>query len=591
MALARTRRGATRSTGRKIKELEFLQRSSRALNSTLDLDQVLNTIVRIVRDAMNVETASVLVMDADNKHMTFEVARGKRGRAIEGIRVPLTEGVVGWVARNQKPAVVNDLKKDKRNSPRLDKEIGLKTRSIMSIPLKRRHKLIGVLEAVNRRGKEPFTDDDLNLLLALGDHIATAIENARLFTETERRRLEHSMLNRIGVTLGKALTLDEVLDLILESLGQLIPYDAAAIFVLDPASQTLDAETHRGYSPSREHELRLKLDEGLVGYAASQKTGVIVGDVGDDARYVNARGRTRSEMITPMLSRGKVLGLFNLESNRRNAFTSDDLMLLETFAAQAGVSIERARLYDEQQTKRHLERELQLARTVQEFFTPRASRKLGPYTITGRNYPSRQLSGDYFDVFPLRKPYVMVAIGDVAGKGVPASIISSSFRATLHTAAPYYKSARDIALRANQILLETVRPEDFVTAFIGVMNPGRGTINYVNAGQNPPILMKPNGRYSLLNPGGTILGVLPDYDVDEETIELGDNLLFCYTDGTTDATNPKGTPFEIERLIKFLRAHRKLSPNKICTELRKHLKAFMDDEPPIDDLTFLVIKK
>ena len=590
MPLSRTRRSTNPATRRKIKELEFLQKSSHALNSTLDLSQVLNSIVKIVREALNVETASVLFLDDDKKHMTFRIARGKHGKAIQGLKVPLSEGVVGWVARYQRPAVVNDLRRDKRYSKRLENELGLKTRSILSIPLKRRNRLIGVLEAVNRKGKEAFTNEDVELLVALGDHMATAIDNARLFTETERRRLEHASLNKISMSLGKALTLQEVLDQILNSLEKLIPHDAAAIFVLDPNEQDLVSYTHRGYPPSREKELHLKLNEGLIGHAAASQESIIVGDTSEDKRYVNARGRTRSELVAPMLSHGRVIGIFNLESNRKNAFVEDDLMLLETFAAQAGVSIERARLLEEQQTKRKLERELNLARTVQEFFTPWGSRKLGGYSITGRNYPSTQLSGDYLDVFPLEKPYHLLAIADVAGKGVPASIIMSSFRATLHTAAPYYTSAREIALVANQILLETVRPEDFVTAFVAVFNSDTSEITYANAGHNPPILMKPNGRHQLLAPGGTVLGVLPGYDVEEGRFVLGDQMLFCYTDGTTDASNRKGEPFEIERLIKFLRKHRALTPAKICTELRKHLVDYMGDEPQLDDLTFLVLK-
>jgi serine phosphatase RsbU (regulator of sigma subunit) len=296
-------------------------------------------------------------------------------------------------------------------------------------------------------------------------------------------------------------------------------------------------------------------------------------------------------MVTPMLSRGKVIGLVNLESYRLDAYRSRDLRLLETFAAQAAVSIERARLYEQERVKQEIERELEIARTVQAFFTPSRSRRLGRYTLTGRNYPSLELSGDYFDVFPLGKPYVAFAIADVAGKGVPASIIMSSFRATLHTVAPYYYSAREIALRANQILLETVRPEDFVTAFIGVLNPRTGHVTYCNAGHEPPILIKPNGRHELLEIGGPVLGVFENNELQEGNLDLADNLLFAYTDGTTDAVNPKGEPFGLARLVRFLKQHRELTTAKICSELRKHLHTFMRNAPQTDDLTFIALKK
>ena len=576
---------------RRLKELELLTKSSHALNATLDLDQLIGRILRIVIQALSVETASVLFPDPENEHLVFEMAHGKRGKEILGIKIPVGEGVAGWVAKHGKPLVINDLKKDRRHSIKLEKHFGLKTRSIMSIPLKRRNKLIGVIEAVNRPKKDPFTKDDLKIFLALGDHIATAIDNAKLYHEAERSRLENSLLYKISLALGKAISLDDVLDQILTSLRKLIDYDAAAIFVLDSKSKELVSHLQTGYRPGREDRIRLKLDEGIVGWAARNKRGAIVPDTAVDDRYISARRRTRSEIVAPMMSRGAVIGLFNLESNTRNAYTEDDLRLLDSFAAKAGASMERARLYEEERVKQGIERELKVARTVQEFFTPLGSQRMGKYTLAGRNYPSLELSGDYLDFFPLRKPYVAFAIADVAGKGVPASIIMAGFRATLHTVAPVYTSAGEIATRANQILRETVRPHDFVAAFIGVLNYETGEVTYHNAGHDPPILMRPNGHHTLLSVGGSVLGVFDSNDLQEGRFSIGDNLFFGYTDGAIDAVDAKDTAFGRRRLIDYIRQHRNASPSRICTGLRKRLREFTGDLPLVDDLTFLAIKK
>jgi serine phosphatase RsbU (regulator of sigma subunit) len=523
--------------------------------------------------------------------MVFELARGKHGREIRGVKIPVGVGVVGWVAKYKKPVVVNDISNDKRFPPKLDNIFGLKTRSIMSIPLKRGNRFIGVLEAVNRRGKNPFSAEDLEVFLALGNHIATAIENARLFRESERKQLERELLYKISVSMGKSLSLDEVLEQILASLKKLICHDAAAIFVLDRKSQLLVSEIHYGYDPDKEERLLLKLDEGVVGWAARNKKGVIVPDCSNDPRYVNARKQTESEMVAPMMSGGKVIGLFNVESDAKRTYRQVDLELLQMFAAQASVSIERAHLYEEQQVKKEIEQELRIARTVQQFFIPKQSRKVGPYTLTGRNYPSLELSGDYFDFFPLHDPFVAFAIADVAGKGVPASIIMSSFRSILHTAAPYFKLARDIAQRANEILLETVRPNDFVTAFFGVLNYETGEVTYCNAGHNPAILLKADGSHDLLETGGPVLGVFDAFDFGQGRFTLDDSLLFCYTDGVVDSTDAAEEPFGMERLLEFLKTHRKAAPSRICTGLRRELRAHVQDVPPLDDMTFLVLKK
>ncbi|UCG51985.1 MAG: SpoIIE family protein phosphatase [Candidatus Latescibacterota bacterium] len=588
---AKSPRRAGDSLAKRVKNLEFLVKSSQLLNSTLDFTQLINLIMKVVKDALDVETVSLLFLDREKKHMVFEIARGKRGREIKGMKIPVGQGVAGWVAKHKKPLVVNDTSKDRRFPLELEKKLHLKTHSIMSIPLNHGRKFIGVLEAVNRRERVPFTDEDLEIFLALGNHIAAAIQNARLYRETERKRLESSMLYKVSASLGRSLALDDALEQILASLKKLISYDAAAVFVLDRKSQLLVSEVHYGYAPGREERLLLKLDEGVVGWAARHKTGAIVPDCSADPRYVNARRRTRSELVAPMLSGGKVIGLFNLESDTKNAYRKADLRLLEAFAAQAGVSIERARLYEEQQVKREIERELKLARTVQQFFTPTQSRKIGPFTLAGRNYPSLELSGDYFDFFPLKEPYAAFAIADVAGKGVPASIIMSSFRAILHTTAPYFTSARDIAGTANAILLETVRPHDFVTAFIGVLNIETGEVTYCNAGHNPAVLLKDDGAYQLLEKGGPVLGVLDGMELEEGTIKLDNDVLFCYTDGTIDATNSAEEPFGMERLIEFLQAHQRLGASRICTALRRRLKEHVQEMPQLDDMTFLVLKK
>lgn len=585
------RRQSREPQHKRLKELEFLISSSRLLNSTLDFAELLDLIMKIVKEALDVQTVSILFLDKEKKNMVFELARGKRDKEILGLKIPVGEGVAGWVAKHHKPCIINDLKRQKRFTLKLDKQLFLDTRSIISIPLKRGSEFIGVLEAVNRRGKRPFTEDDLGIFMALGDHIATAIANARLYREAERSRLESKLLLKTSASLGKRLTLDGTLEEILSSLQRLIPYDAAAVFVLDRKNQLLVSHIERGYAPSAADKLKLKLDEGVVGWAATNKASVIVPDCAADPRYVNARPKTRSEMVAPILSRGRVIGLFNLESNRKDAYREDDVRLLEAFAAHAGVALERARLYEERRVKLEIERELRVAQTVQRFFTRRKSYKIGDFRVAGRNYPSLELSGDYYDFFPLAKPFHAFAIADVAGKGVPASIIMSSFRATLRASAPYFTRAWDLTRRANQILMDTVRPEDFVTAFIGVLNPETGELTYCNAGHNPVVVVAPDGSHDLLHSTGPVLGVFDAVNIEEGRFLLEDRMLLCYTDGTTDARNGRDEEFGLERLISFATEHRDLSPSGMCTALRALLKEHIQDTPLLDDMTFLVLKK
>jgi sigma-B regulation protein RsbU (phosphoserine phosphatase) len=574
----------------KLRELEFITASSRALNATLDLDQLLGVIIKLVREAVNAEAVSLLFLDDDGENLVFELARGRRDSAVRGLKVPVGEGIIGWVAEHRQPLVVNDTSEDPRYSKELEGTLGVSPRSVLAVPLVRRDRLVGVLDAINRK-KGSFTDDDLSVATALGEHVAAAVANARLYAVAKRRSLEYSMLARVGADFGRSLTLDEALERVLGNLRKLISFDAAAIFLVDRDEKRIQSVLHQGYPRGVDERINLKSDEGVVGLAARRKRAVIVHDVLDNDRYVDARPQTRSEMVVPMVVRGQVIGLFNVESNDVAAYDDDDRRLVESFALQAAVAIERAHLYEQQSIKREIEEELAVARTVQSFFTPQHSFTAGAFKMFGINYPSLEVSGDYVDYFPVRGGRVAFAVADVAGKGMPASLIMSSFRATLHTLAPYLCSARQITHRANTILLETVRPQDFVTAFIGVLDPKTGEVTYCNAGHNPPVLMSPDGAHRLLETGGPILGVFEDPLLEEGRLILRGEVLLCYTDGATEARNESGEEYGEARLADSLRRHADLTPYHLTRAINADLRSYCGDRQQSDDVTYLALRR
>ncbi len=577
----------------KLRDLEFVTSASRMLNTSLNRDQLLRTIMKIVKNALGVQAVllSIVDDDGDGKDLVFVRARGRRDRAVRGQKIPFGEGVMGRVARRKKPLVINDTRTDRRISLKIENQLGLKPHSVLAIPLKRRGRLIGVLEAINHKGAKPFTEADLSLAITLGEHIAISVANAWLFHRAKRRGLEYSLLAEASANLGRSISLDGVLERILKNLEKLIPFDAAAIYVLDRKKQRLTARMMRGYPKGADRIVRLKRDEGLVSLVIKSKKGIVVDDVRQSKVYVNARKRTRSEIVVPMLSHGSVIGAFNLESNRLRAYRDDDLRLLEAFAGQASIAIERAHLYEERHEKHEIEKELRVARTVQSFFTPRKARAAGRFRIGGVNFPSLEVSGDYYDFFPIKDSLIEFAIADVAGKGVPAALIMSGLRASLHTVAPYLSSARQITMKANDILLETVRPQDFVTAFIGVLDSSTGALTYCNAGHEPPILMMPDGSFRKLETGGPILGVFDDIPYVEGRCRLTDETLLCYTDGATESRNAADEEYGENRLIDALRRSIDLPPSRLCHALFADLKAFVGGAGQGDDVTYLVLKR
>jgi len=573
----------------RAREVELLSAASRTLNAHLEFGELLKSLLKIVKTGLRAEAVLLAVLD-ERDRMVFERAIGVPDEEMRGTIIAKGSGVLGKVWEKREPLIITD-RKHAEATPAIAKKLGIKVNSLIAIPLIRRGLVRGILEVVNRKNDEPFTEADLSLLTPLGEHVAVAVANARLREQAQRRRLEYSLLADISVDVGKTLTREEVLDRILVNLNKVVPFDAAAIFLYHKKTDTISSVLHSGYPRAAQEKIQLKSSEGLVGVVARSKQGIIVPDVRNHADYRNVRSRTRSEMVAPMILRGQVLGLFNLENDKLDAYTENDLRLLEAFAAQAAVSIDRAYLFEERKVKLEIEEELRIARTVQEFLTPRKSLVSGAFRVAGANYPSLEVSGDYYDFFPAMNRLIAFAVADVAGKGVPASLIMASFRAALRTVAPYMTSARQIAVRMNSILLETVRPQDFVTAFIGVLNPDTGEITYCNAGQNPPILMAPDGTSRQLDTGGPPLGIMAEAEYFEGRLRLTDEVLVCYTDGATEAANPEGQDFGEARLSEAIHANLSLPPYRLCTALYAAVREFMHNAKQVDDTTFLVMRR
>lgn len=575
----------------RAKDFDFLAQASGALNASLDYGEIIKSLLKIVRTALRAEAVLLAVVD-DHERLLFHRALGADDEGLEDAPITRGAGVMGTVWETREQLILETTKHRGDLALTIEKKAGLKVRTLAAVPLKRRGLVRGVLEVVNRRREgDVFNEGDMKLLIPLGEHVAVAVANARLRAQAERRRLEYSLLAEVSADVGKSLTRDEALDRILKNLARLVPYDAAAIFLFEPERDSMTSVLHTGYPRGAHEKINVHSDEGVVGEVARTKVGIIVPDVRKNPNYVNVRARTRSEMVAPMVLRGQLLGLFNLESDRVDAYTENDLRLLEAFAAEAAVAIDRAHLFQERQVKLEIEKELRIARTIQEFFSPRKTMTSGAFRIAGANYPSLEVSGDYYDFFPGMNRLVAFAIADVAGKGVPASLIMASVRSILRTVAPYTATARQIVVRANQILVETVRPQDFVTAFIGVLNPDTGEVTYCNAGHNAPILMAPDGSYRPLESGGTVLGVLRDADWSEGRFVLKDEVLVCYTDGATEARNVADEEFGEERFIQSVRANLHLMPYRMSTALYASVREFVGAASQTDDTTYLAIRR
>src|SRR3989454_8294998 len=411
------------------------------------------------------------------------------------------------------------------------------------------------------------------------------------------------MLLDITKTISRSLDLDEVLNVVMDTLDSLIPYDAAGIYLVKcsrPLAErdgepdetcVFHTESVRGYDIADLQELRLKLGEGLIGHVALSGKPYVAHDVRNDPRYVNARARTRSEMVAPIISNEEVIGVFDLESDELDAYSEDDLEVLMLLASQVAIIIDKVMLHEQLIEKQRLETQLEVARQVQLELLPPRDPQLEGFDISAYNFPTEEVSGDYYDWVRVYDDQIGVVIADVAGKGVPAALLMAFLRASLRAASHIGYAPHISMSKVNHLLWESIERNQFVTAFYGLLDASNRTLAYTNAGHNPPLLMDAEGNARFIDRGGVPLGMFRDTRYYEYYLTLQPGEIFVlYTDGVTEATNTAGEEYGRDRLIDAVRRSRELSARKMIDFLHRDLMQWTDGKGATDDVTFFIVK-
>src|SRR5882724_5249677 len=335
-------------------------------------------------------------------------------------------------------------------------------------------------------------------------------------TTTDKLR----MLLDITKKISRSLDLQEVLNLVMDTLDSLIPYDAAGIFVVKCRDASALAEGEepcefqteavRGYDIDELTNLHLKIGEGLLGHVVLTAQPVNSPDVREEPLYINARSETRSEMVAPIISNTEVIGVFDLESDELNAYSEDDLQVLMLLASQVAIIIEKVMLHEQLIEKKRLVGQLEVARQVQLELLPARDPQLAGYDISAYNFPTEEVSGDYYDWVKIYDDQIGLVIADVSGKGVPAALLMAFLRASLRAATHIGYSPHISMAKVNYLLWESIERNQFVTAFYGILDSANRTLAYANAGHNPPLLLNADGSARFLEQGSVPLGMFRD---------------------------------------------------------------------------------
>lgn len=405
------------------------------------------------------------------------------------------------------------------------------------------------------------------------------------------------MLLDITQKISRSLDLDEVLNLVMETLDSLLPYDAAGIYLIENSAEDdkpyiLKSKVIRGYDiPFALIEPRLRLGEGFIGHVSATGKPIISPDVSKDERYFKARSETQSELVAPIISNDKVIGAFDLESDKLNAYTEDDLSILQLLSSQVAIIIEKVKLQEQAIEKKRIEAQLEIARQVQLELLPDNDPKFINFDISAYVFPTEEVSGDYYDWVKVFDDQIGIVVADVVGKGIPAALLMSFLRASLRSGVQVGYAPHIGLSKVNSLLWDSTEDHQFITGIYGLLDGTNRTFVYSNAGHNPPLLIKPNGEYRYVEFGDTPLGMFRDVEYHQHFIRFDKGqVMVIYTDGITEAATEEGEEFGNERLAQSVLASIDQPAKRMIDHIRKDVADFTGRKFLDDDGTLFIVK-
>lgn len=345
----------------------------------------------------------------------------------------------------------------------------------------------------------------------------------------------------------------------------------------------------------------ISVGEGVIGRAWQMEEPYFLADVSGAPELAKLRETafaTSSAMITPLLYGKQNMGVLAVANGRLNLpFTPSDFVVFKSIAEQSAFALFTAVIYSEANEKKRLDHDLQIARDIQRILLPSESPVIEGFEISGLNIPASHVSGDYFDYIKVDNDRLGVAIADVSGKGVPASLIMAICRSVLRSQAPDNPSPSEVLKKVNRQLYPDIKEDMFISMAYLILDHVRATVTLCRAGHDAPLLYRAaTGEVSQIKPPGLVVGIDSGNVFDRITGDLAvplerDDCLLLYTDGVTEALDGNGDEFGPERMMKSVGASAKKGAPAIIESLLDDLRAFVGTTPQHDDITLIAIRK
>lgn len=487
------------------------------------------------------------------------------------------------------------------NGARVERAMEVKNGDVLSLG----GSSINISLGASNRGTDPVASIPSHAVTSGGTIFRPAAEVLRRgveehadVRETDREALRASLqrlkiLNEVHQALARSISLDELLDLILDRAFKHLRPEEGAVY-LRSASGEYICSVSRSNRPSA---APVTVPRSLVREVGEKGMAALVLDIQQDDRFAASQSilsaGVRSLVAAPLQDAQGVLGIIVLASTLVQQFTEEDMELLVSLGAVAALRIRNVALAEEAAEARHLEEELALARRIQLALLPERLPDFPGYEVHGGNLPSRGVSGDYYEILPRNEGgEVVLWIADVCGKGMSAALLTASLEALAAGLIEQGLPPEEVFTRVSRLLYRRTPPEKYATAFMASVNAATGQVRYANAGHCPSLLVRADGTTEWLGSTGVPLGLMEEWVFTglEAVLKTGD-LLMLYTDGITEAMDRSGKEFGGERLAETLVAHRDKAPKDIAKILEAQMDTFAGGVPYADDRTLVLLRR
>src|SRR5687767_14909383 len=448
---------------------------------------------------------------------------------------------------------------------------------------------------------------EATIALASGDRTTSglleAIEGARTKPEAVATsvtpKAKHgdllALISKVGITLLASATLNETLEQIVALVFEAVPADRCVIMMRDEGSEELRVAVAR--LRDRVGEVgEIRVSRNVLDEVVIRGKSVLTSDAQHDPRFASGTmvlQGVRAVLAVPLGVSEKVFGIIYADSPiAEGRFTEDHLKVLTTLASVAAIRVENARLVEARLERERLERELALASEIQQRFQPTAPPHINGYELQGISFPCYEIGGDYYDFIEREDGRLVIALGDVSGKGTAAALLMSSLHAAIHAQSASHDSLVATISAVNRYLADNIPANRFVTLFYAELDPDSGSMAFLNAGHNPPLIVHAAGTVEQLASGGLPLGIKPDAEYREGRTQLqpGD-VLVIYSDGVTEAVSPSGEEFGPTRLYEVVSRNVDASAAGIRDRIESSLTKFAQGTSAADDITLVIVKR